>query len=54
MNKIFEPYFTTKDNGHGIGLYMTKVIIEDKMKGKIFVENVEEGAMFTIKLEQNR
>lgn len=54
MKKIFEPYFTTKDNGHGIGLYMTKVIIEDKMKGKIFVENIEGGAMFTIKLEQNR
>lgn len=54
IDKIFEPYYTTKKKGHGIGLYMTKVIIEDKMKGKILVENVEGGAMFTIRLVQNR
>lgn len=54
VHKIFEPYFTTKIHGHGIGLYMTKVIIEDKMDGKIFVKNKDGGAMFTIKLEQNR
>ncbi|PHO08887.1 hypothetical protein CPG37_12175 [Malaciobacter canalis] len=54
IDRIFEPYYTTKKKGHGIGLYMTKVIIEDKMKGKILVENVEGGAMFTIRLVQNR
>ncbi|WP_321469008.1 ABC transporter substrate binding protein [Halarcobacter sp.] len=52
--KIFEPYFTTKEDGHGIGLYMTKVIIEDKMDGQIFVKNVEDGAMFTIRLGQKK
>jgi signal transduction histidine kinase len=54
IDRIFEPYYTTKKKGHGIGLYMTKVIIEDKMKGKILVENIEGGAMFTIRLVQNR
>tara|TARA_R110002033_G_scaffold160807_1_gene197266 strand:- start:431 stop:2599 length:2169 start_codon:yes stop_codon:yes gene_type:complete len=54
MGKIFGAYYTTKEDGHGIGLYMTKVIIEDKMNGEVYVENMDGGAMFTIKLEQNR
>ena len=53
MNEIFNPYFTTKEHGHGIGLYMSKVIIEDKMGGSIFVKNAEDGAIFTIRLDQS-
>ncbi|NVJ52359.1 MAG: PAS domain S-box protein [Campylobacteraceae bacterium] len=53
LENIFEPYFTTKDDGHGIGLYMSKVIIEDKMNGKISVENKNNGALFTIRLRQD-
>ncbi len=50
INNIFKPYYTTKENGHGIGLYMAKLIIEDKMDGTIWVENTENGAKFSIKL----
>ncbi|ADG93525.1 integral membrane sensor signal transduction histidine kinase [Arcobacter nitrofigilis DSM 7299] len=60
VNKIFEPYFTTKDKtqGTGLGLYMTYQIISDSMKGKIHVENSEfthnkklyRGANFIIEL----
>ncbi|RXK07107.1 hypothetical protein CRU97_03075 [Halarcobacter bivalviorum] len=50
INKVFEPYLTTKDKGLGIGLYISKTIVENSMKGHLFVENVKEGAKFTIKL----
>jgi PAS domain S-box-containing protein len=53
MQKIFNPYFTTKENGTGLGLYMSKVIIEDHMKGKISITTNILGTTFSIKLPNN-
>ena len=54
-DKIFEPYFTTKfkSKGIGIGLYMAKMIIEKNMNGTLEVNNVKDGAEFTIELPSN-
>ena len=53
--KIFEPYFTTKEhsNGTGIGLYMSKIIIDKNMKGKLRVRNTNEGAKFIVSIPKN-
>ncbi len=51
-NKIFEPYFTTKkdSDGTGIGLYMSKIIVDKNMNGKLRVRNTLEGTKFGISI----
>ncbi len=52
LGRIFEPYFTTKkpSKGTGLGLYMSKVIVEEHMQGKLSARNGDRGAVFTIEL----
>lgn len=54
LAKIFSPYFTTKgtQSGTGTGLYMSKIIVENEMKGTLSAENANLGALFTITLPQ--
>jgi len=50
LERIFEPYFTTKEQGKGIGLglYISKMIIEQHLQGTLRAHNGDEGALFTI------
>ncbi|TKB23861.1 PAS domain S-box protein [Desulfopila sp. IMCC35006] len=52
--QIFNPYFTTKgaSSGTGMGLYMSKMIVEKEMNGELLAENTPLGARFTIKLKK--
>ncbi len=48
IDRIFDPYFTSKSSGTGIGLHMSKTIIENNMHGRIEVHNIEGGCEFTV------
>lgn len=52
LKKIFEPYFSTKEEGSGIGLYLSKMIIEESFCGRILVENKKEGVLFSLFIEK--
>ena len=53
LEKIFEPYFTTKQQsqGTGLGLYIAKMIIEKRMNGSLQVKNITNGVKFFIEID---
>ncbi len=55
IENIFEPYFTTKhtSSGTGLGLFMSKMIIEQAFNGTIEFENTQNGVIFTFKIPLN-
>ncbi len=53
LKHLFEPFFSTKKNGDGFGMYMAKLIIENKMHGAINASNTENGAKIEMLLPLN-
>ena len=52
LETIFDPFMSTKENGDGFGLYMARLIIEDKMGGKIYAQPKKQGAQMLIKIKR--
>lgn len=48
LKRIYEPYFTTKEGSSGIGLYMSKMIVEKNMNATLTVEQKTDGTEFEI------
>ncbi|BCB26895.1 hypothetical protein SKTS_17810 [Sulfurimicrobium lacus] len=48
LPKIFDVYFTTKGTGTGIGLYMSRMIVENHLSGRIEARNLQEGVEFIV------
>lgn len=55
IDKVFDPYFTTKGtrNGSGLGLYMSKMIIKGHHQGKLYIKQEYEDTCFVISLQKD-
>lgn len=54
IGKIGDIYFTTKgEEGTGLGIYMSKMIVEHQLEGSLKWENIEDGALFAITIPKN-
>lgn len=52
LEKLFDPYYTTKTDGTGIGLYMVKLIIKNSFKGNLSLENTNLGVKFILEFDK--
>ncbi len=54
LEKLFDPYYTTKANGTGTGLYMVKLVIKNSFGGDLKIANTKDGLRYIIALPQKR
>ena len=47
---LFDPYYSTKEKGNGLGLYMSRTLIKDKMNGKIYFKDTPDITTLVIEL----
>lgn len=48
LEKIFDPYFSTKEKGEGIGLHISKLIVEKELQGKLHVQSLKNTTTFSL------
>jgi two-component system, sensor histidine kinase and response regulator len=54
LEKLFDPYYTTKSNGTGTGLYMVKLVIKNSFSGDLKISNTSKGLRYIIALPQKK
>lgn len=54
IEKIFDPYYTTKEYGTGTGLYMVKLVVKSSFHGDLKIQNSKNGAKFIIVLPNSK
>ncbi|RXJ65638.1 hybrid sensor histidine kinase/response regulator [Halarcobacter ebronensis] len=52
LEKIFDPYYTTKSEGTGIGLYMVKLVVKNSFEGNLTLENSNLGVKFIMEFDK--
>eukprot|EP01029_Cantina_marsupialis_P001026 TRINITY_DN10832_c0_g1_i1.p1 TRINITY_DN10832_c0_g1~~TRINITY_DN10832_c0_g1_i1.p1 ORF type:complete len:110 (-),score=27.66 TRINITY_DN10832_c0_g1_i1:511-840(-) len=52
LEKVFDPYYTTKSEGTGIGLYMVKLVVKNSFEGNLTIENSNIGVKFIMEFDK--